>query len=178
MENRNFFLLKNNFISIENCNFIINLFKDKTEKKISNGINYYHFLKEDLNKISFMHKEILKLFDKYRSIYPEIDIVSGVKILTEFKFKHFKPGNYFNHWHSEHSWKDLKRIAGFTIYLSEHNCGTEFFDGTYIKSEMGKAVIFPCSFTHTHRGQPCPEKKDRYLLTGYLHTVENEFTYS
>jgi hypothetical protein len=172
MESKNFILVENNFLTENDCEIIINLFKDKTEKEIINGINYYHFLKEDLDKIIFCHEKILKLFTKYHSIYPEINIVFGNKILTEFKFKHFKPGNYFSCWHSEHSYKDPMRMLGFTIYLSEHNCGTEFFDGTCIKSEKGKAIIFPCSFTHTHRGQPCPDRKDRYILTGYLHTVE------
>ena len=46
--------------------------------------------------------------------------------------------------------------------------GTEFFNNEVIQSELGKVVLFPAYFTHTHRGQVCPEKKDRYLLTGYL----------
>lgn len=172
MESRNFTLIKNSFLSKEDCKFVIDLFKDRTEKEISNGINHYYFLKEDIDKIKFVHEKIFKLFNEYHSIYPEINIIPGNKILTEFRFKHFKPGNYFSNWHSELSYKTPMRLVGFTIYLSEHNCGTEFFDGTYIKSEEGKAVIFPSSFTHTHRGQPCPDKKDRYLLTGYLHSIE------
>jgi hypothetical protein len=170
--NNNFTLIENDFLSIKECDFIINLFKDRTEEEVKNGINHYFFLKKDLEEINVIHEKIAKLFIKYHSIYPEINIMPGNKILTEFRFKHFKPGNYFNNWHSELWYSTPMRLVGFTIYLSEHNCGTEFFDGTYIKSEKGKAVIFPTLFTHTHRGQPCPDKKDRYLLTGYLHSVE------
>ena len=53
------------------------------------------------------------------------------------------------------------------IYLSTHKCGTEFHDGLLILSHIGRLTIFPSYFTHTHRGQVCPEKKDRYLLGGY-----------
>ena len=56
----------------------------------------------------------------------------------------------------------------FMIYLSTHECGTKFFDGNYIKSKKGRLAIFPSYFTHTHRGMPCPEKKDRYMFGGYF----------
>jgi hypothetical protein len=171
--NRNFFLIKNNFISKEDCLKIINLFKNNTGENTENGMNFYHLTSdEDLQKINFIHPKIFEILKEYSTIYPEIEIICGKKILTEFKFKHFKPGNFFSHWHSEHSYKSLPRVIGFTIYLSEHNCGTEFFDGTYIKSETGKVIIFPCYFTHTHKGQPCPENKDRYLLTAYVHSIK------
>lgn len=37
-----------------------------------------------------------------------------------------------------------------------------------IKSEIGKVVLFPAFYTHTHRGQVCPENKNRYIITGYF----------
>jgi len=58
------------------------------------------------------------------------------------------------------------------IYLTEHNCGTEFFNGDYIKSEIGRLVIFPSYFTHTHRGQKCPNNKTRYIITGYVNFIK------
>ena len=54
------------------------------------------------------------------------------------------------------------------IYLSKHNCGTEFYFKKVIKSEIGKVVLFPAFYTHTHRGQVCPENKNRYIITGYF----------
>ena len=35
-------------------------------------------------------------------------------------------------------------------------------------SKSGRLAMFPAYFTHTHKGEVCPENKDRYLLTGYI----------
>ena len=63
----------------------------------------------------------------------------------------------------------LNRI---TKHLTEHNCGTKFFNGNVIKSEIGRLVIFPSYFTHTHRGEKCPDGKVRYILSGYFNFKE------
>ena len=65
----------------------------------------------------------------------------------------------------------LSRVLAFQLYLSDHNCGTQFMNGEYVESDIGKAVLFPAYFTHTHRGQACPQKKTRYLITGYFNFI-------
>ena len=40
-----------------------------------------------------------------------------------------------------------------------------------IMSVKGRATLFPAYFTHTHKGHICPEKKDRYIITGYVNFV-------
>jgi hypothetical protein len=57
--------------------------------------------------------------------------------------------------------------------LSDNNCGTEFYEGATIISKKGKVLLFPAYFTHTHRGQLCPEFKDRYILGGYANFVDD-----
>ena len=54
------------------------------------------------------------------------------------------------------------------IYLSTHDCGTEFWNGDIIKSEKGRLVMFPAAYTHIHRGQKCPDNNNRYLVGGYI----------
>ena len=75
---------------------------------------------------------------------------------------------FFENWHSEHSIENSNRILNFMIYLSTHDCGTQFLDKRIIKSEKGRLAILPSYFTHTHRGMPCPEGKDRYMFGGYF----------
>jgi hypothetical protein len=167
----NHILIEDNFISEQECSYIINLFKDKTEKQIINGINYYHIPEDDYKKLDFLVPKITSSFNNYSNKFKEIkNYLDGSLVLTELKFKHFKPGNFFENWHWEHSYKDPLRVVGLTIYLSDHNCGTEFLDGSTILSRKGRMTIFPSSFTHTHKGQLCPDHKDRYLFTAYFHT--------
>ena len=61
------------------------------------------------------------------------------------------------------------------IYLYPTTKGymqTLFYNKKVIKSEIGKLVIFPSYFTHTHRGQKCPDKKNRYIITGYVNFLD------
>ena len=68
--------------------------------------------------------------------------------------------------HSEQSIED-PRVLSILVYLSDHNCGTEFYNGFTIKSVKGRAMVFPPYWTHAHKGQPCPDKKFRYILSAY-----------
>ena len=87
------------------------------------------------------------------------------------RFKKFKGKKYFDKWHSENCIKYPNRVLNLMIYLSDHDCGTEFFNGEVIPSVTGNAVIFPSYFTHTHKGQPCPKGKTRYIITGYFNFI-------
>jgi len=162
-----YILTKDNFISNEESKEIINYFIDIIEEKTNlNGCNYSFFKKEDYVRLSFLKDKIDLFFKEYAKVYTELNFITGAWSLTDFRFKNFKPGNYFKNWHSEQS-LNQNRFLCFMVYLSDHNCGTEFFDGSIIYSKIGRALIFPASFTHTHRGQICPENKDRYLFGGY-----------
>jgi len=169
----NFTLIKDNFLNQEQCAFIINYFKNRVSIEThENGINYAMFNDQDYINLNFLKEKISSMCSKYVETFKEIEYIADKWALNEFRFKMFKPGNYFQKWHSENSLKSPNRILSFMIYLSEHNCGTEFFDKTVIKSNLGKAIIFPAYFTHTHRGQVCPENKERFLLTGYANFIK------
>ena len=66
------------------------------------------------------------------------------------------------------------RILSILVYLSNHNCGTEFYNGKVIKSVKGRALIFPAFWTHTHKGQPCPDNKYRYILSAYVNLIDDK----
>ena len=179
---RNFIYIKNNFLLNKECDQLITFFKDIPNKKLSDEGNYEGVFLEDSSpylkndKLSFLKDRFQDQLNEYIKIYPELNFVCPF-YLTEIRFKHWKKNNYFNTWHSEHSAECSHRILNFMIYLSNHNCGTEFLDKRVIKSDKGKLVIMPSYFTHTHRGMPCPEKKDRYMLSGYFNfndKIKNE----
>jgi hypothetical protein len=164
-------LIEDNIISPEDCDKIVNSFVKKVDKTLVNGCNFYYIKENEYFKLDFIFPKILNCYEKYVEKFKELNHLYGNLKITEFRFKYFQPNNNFNHWHWEHSFRDPYRVLGVTIYLSENKCGTEFFNKDVIETKKGRLTIFPCSFTHTHRGQICPENKDRFLLTGYFITI-------
>jgi len=172
---RDFIHIKNNFLNKEEAEEIIKLFINHTKKEYQNG-NYLSFSFGDkpefLNhkKLDFLKGRIQNELNFYLTLYPEASIPMK---LMEQRFKHWKSGKHFEEWHCEVTNKEtMSRVLNFMIYLSSHNCGTQFFDKKIILSETGKLVMFPSYFTHTHRGQVCPENKDRYILSGYFRLTD------
>ncbi len=162
-------LTKNNAFSEQECDEIINTHKENGV--FDNERTGYSFVDLNVNKFKYA-SNINYLLDEYVKQYPEAGKTTSVWSLTDMRFKHFKPGDSFSHWHSENSMTYPHRVLAMQIYLSNHNCGTEFsgYNKT-IMSVKGRAVLFPAYFTHTHKGNICPEKKDRYIVTGYINFV-------
>ena len=171
---RNFIYVVDSFLSKEESLILINIFKENKSKKSKRGNYEDVILNNNLlndDRLNLFKGRIQKELNKYVSLYPELKFVGSFS-LTELRLKFWKPGNYFDNWHSEHSIETPHRILNFMIYLTDHNCGTEFLDKTKILSKIGRLVIMPSYFTHTHRGMACPEGKDRYMLSGYFNFVE------
>jgi len=170
---KNFIYIEDNFFDKKICQNIIEKYKNKTLKGLTYTGYDYFFLKNDDILLEEIYKKLQNSMKDYLNLYPEANLTKDRYILQEVRFKHFKPGNSFSEWHSETGYNAPNRVLNMMIYLSEHNCGTEFFDSSTIKSEIGRLTIFPSYFTHTHRGQVCPENKDRYILGGYFNFVNN-----
>jgi hypothetical protein len=172
---RDFIYIENNFFNKEECDILIDIFKPLTKNTANDG-GYNGFFFESNSeycndtRLKFINNKFQKALDMYLLIYPEPTFMKSL-VLKEYRFKHWKPGKSFENWHQEVGIESPFRVLNFMIYLSSHNCGTQFFDNKIIKSEKGKLVIFPCYFTHLHRGQKCPENKDRYIFGGYVNMV-------
>ena len=164
--NKDFILVEDDLFSKNDCEKLIAEYSYKTNKAERDELNYFFY---NIDIDSFYHLEkIVKVLKGYKDKFDEIDKTASLWKLDSLRFKHFKPGRSFNHWHSEHCLTYPNRVLSLQIYLSEHNCGTEFYNGRVIKSKIGRVALFPAYFTHTHRGQVCPENKDRFIITGYF----------
>jgi hypothetical protein len=163
------FLLRDDVFSDQECNQIIGTHKYNC---VLDERKFYSYVDLDIDKFKYSDK-INYLLNEYLKEYEDLGKTASVWSLTSLRFKHFKPGDSFENWHSENCLTYPNRVLGLQIYLSDHNCGTEFsaYNKT-IQSVKGRAVVFPAYFTHTHRGQVCPENKDRYILTGYVSFVK------
>ena len=139
-----------------------------SSKHLETHLSYRHYdfpldhpVLQDLNA---------RCISAYRSQFPSLDYMDNSYTLAQWRFKHFPPDYAFDRWHSEHNLALPHRVVCIIVYLSDHSCGTEFMHtGDVISSVSGRAVVFPTFWTHTHRGQLCPQGKDRYIMSNYLY---------
>jgi hypothetical protein len=175
--NENFIYIKDNFFSEIECDQIINKFNNNLKKGLKyTGYSYNKLLLDkfvlDQDFLNFFKKIFLKELNSYKKLYPEIDLTASYWDLNELTFKKFNKGDCFSNFHSEHSLKHSNRILSIQVYLSTHKCGTQFYrNKKLILSKKGRLAIFPAYFTHTHKGQVCPENMERFILTGYVNFV-------
>jgi len=169
--NSNFVYVKDNVISKKDCDYIINFFNNKVIElkniEAIENVGYDYIDIEEYNVMNFLKPICNDHINIYKKKYPQSNLTASQWSLANMRFKKYRPNRFFKSWHSEHSLNSPYRVLNIMIYLSNHNCGTEFFNGKIIKSKIGRLCIFPSYFTHTHRGQVCPDKKERYLLSGY-----------
>lgn len=179
--NNNFIYIEDNFFSEEESKNVINKFdknlKESKGKTEFQGYNYNelfydNFILDNDFFIKFTNK-LSNSLQEYKKLYPEINLTESFWDLTSLRFKKFDKGKSFANFHSEQSLTYLNRVLSIQLYLTEHNCGTEFYRNNFvIKSEVGRLAIFPAYFTHTHKGQVCPDNKERFIITGYINFVK------
>lgn len=80
-------------------------------------------------------------------------------------------GQGYHAWHCETGDRPTStRIMAFLLYLNDVDEGgeTEFlYYPSRVKPQVGKLILFPGGFTHTHRGNP-PLSGTKYILTGWV----------
>lgn len=81
------------------------------------------------------------------------------------------PGGGYHTWHCENnSFYFSSRYITWMIYLNDVSGGgeTEFlYQGVRFNPTKGTLLLWPCSYTHVHRGNP-PLSQDKYILTGWF----------
>ena len=99
----------------------------------------------------------------------EFSVLKNNKFLINcFKFKKIPENGGFFDWHCEQSDSyNIYRTLVIQIYLNNDfsNGETEFkYYNKKILPEIGKVLIYPAAFTHTHRGNP-PIGGTKYLVS-------------
>ena len=165
--------------SLEECNHIINelgpITSNYTDKK-GKPFHYkaYFFKGEEILKfLPNFGKRVQFLLDTYTKKYPEVKYSPSYFTLRELRLQRYLPGDSFSNWHFEHGYNTQYRVFNFILYLSDNNCGTEFYTGELEKTEPGKVLMFPTQFTHCHRGTPDLDGKERYIITGYFNYYDD-----
>ena len=116
--------------------------------------------------------ELVKCLNKYKKKYKYCDIGQESWDLELWpKIQRYKPNEGYHIWHNENSGSrtTYKRHLVFMTYLNTVNSGgeTAFWDQKLkIKPKKGLTLIWPATWTHTHKGYP-PKKQNKYILTGW-----------
>lgn len=128
-----------------------------------------------LNATKALSKEFVDFFwphfaeyakKKYYSISESCDLR-----IDELKIQKTNVGQGFHAWHFEQGNKFTgDRICAFQLYLNDVEDGgeTEFlYYPRRIKPVQGRLIIWPGTYTHTHRGNP-PLTNTKYVITSWV----------
>jgi len=111
--------------------------------------------------------------DCYKPYAEEYNIIADAAphSIYEMKVQKTNIGGGYHVWHFEaDNRENSPRLFAYTVYLNDVEEGgeTEFlYYPRRIKAKAGTVCIFPCSFTHTHRGNP-PISNEKYIITGWV----------
>jgi len=100
-------------------------------------------------------------------------------IIDAFNIQHYKPNEGYFGWHCERTSNKepiTSRHLAWMTYLNDltDEGGTEFYyQNLKIEPQKGKTVIFPCDWTHTHRGV-VSKTQDKYIITGWFNFVNRK----
>lgn len=91
------------------------------------------------------------------------------------KFQRTLPTEGYHIWHSENASPTYRgRDLVWTVFLNTIAEGgeTEFlYQRRRVPAKQGSVLVFPASFTHTHRGNP-PLSGTKYIATGWWTTCD------
>lgn len=110
----------------------------------------------------------------------EYDILHRINLGASFvKMQRTPPGGGYHDWHCEQSSNQDDqpgRVLVYALYLNtiepEDAGETEFFyQRKRINPKENTMIIWPASFTHTHRGNMLYGNKNKYIITGWFHLI-------
>jgi len=127
------------------------------------------------------HPTAVMLIDRIKENYMEY--IKEYSILADseqhgiynIKLQKTKIGGGYHKWHYESNGRQAgNRFLVFIIYLNDVRSGgeTEFlYQHRRVTPSQGTLVLWPATFTHTHRGNP-PLNGDKYIATGWIEYFE------
>ena len=120
-------------------------------------------------------KELNKITKEYIKKYKHCDYGQEAwNVSPNIKIQKYKPNEHYSQWHSESTGFEgnNNRILVFSTFLNDITKGGEtefFYQKKKIKPKIGKTIIFPSFWTHTHKGNLSKETK--YIITGWYSYV-------
>ena len=130
----------------------------------------YDFTRIDQPVSNIIRPLLQRCIDRYYKEYTVLGDLSSFKIFPTYNIQKYETeDDGYKRWHCEHSSDDesSRRVLAWMFYLNNAKSGTEFMHYPNIHAKMGRCVIWPAGFTHTHRGV-IPNKGLKYIATGWV----------
>ncbi len=114
-------------------------------------------------------------YEKFKKKYGILESLSTHQMSHSIKMQKYKPSQGYHVWHCDtDSITHSRRIMVSILYLNTVKKGgeTEFlYQKLRVPPEQGNLVIFPATWTHSHRGNP-PLEGNKYIINGWIEFSE------
>mgnify|MGYP003668555377 FL=1 len=173
-----------NFINLEICDSLINVFNSNKKFQVPGGIHknekylvdkkYKDSMDLDIDptdsNFTDYKKELSKVLKNYCNKYDAINSLDYFTVTKNIVIQHYKKEGGFKQWHSERGSKlSQDRVLVFMTFLNDcKNGGTQFkYQNLTVPAKKGLTLIWPAEWTHTHKGQISKEE-EKYIITGWF----------
>ena len=120
-------------------------------------------------------KGLQTVVEKYVEKYNFAGCANPWRVVEITKIQHYKPNEGYHGWHFERSLDAINtncinRHLVFMTYLNDVDDAGEtefYYQQLKVKPEIGKTLIWPADWTHTHRGITSPTE-NKYIITGWF----------
>jgi hypothetical protein len=127
---------------------------------------------EDKLTTNMFFKGLQACYDHYAT---EFSTLKDARIrATHMKMQRTDPGGGYHIWHSEQgNGEHADRVLVYMLYLNSLDEGeggeTEFlYQRKRIRPEANTMLLWPATFTHTHRGNTVLGDQSKYIVTGWF----------
>jgi len=153
---------------------------EKSQKTIKDG-SYYFLNMRNGHDIMMKNYHGMTLFKCLRgglqrcfdSYIREFDILQDLNLRSsDIKIQKTNPGQGYHVWHCEQVNIEPNRCLVWAIYLNDiDEAGeTEFlYQKLRVPPKENTCIIWPASYTHTHRGNVVYGEKSKYIVTGWFY---------
>ena len=174
--------LYENALDFDTCDFLIEFFDQSLEhheileqegKPNFTQINLTKHSKTT-DKLNKVHKDIIKVVQKYRNEYYEfVDsrVFPSTHAFEQFRIKRYNTGgeDRFDTHVDVADYSSARRFLSFMFYLNDVSEGGEtVFRDKKITPKKGTLLVFPPLWMYPHRGNP-PISNPKYIMSTYLH---------
>lgn len=128
---------------------------------------------QDCNPVNMFFDGLQKCYEDYTSMFSSLQ--DGNIRATVMKMQRTGPGGGYHVWHGEQGpGEHANRVLVYMLYLNTlepHEAGeTEFlYQKERYQPLENTMIIWPASYTHTHRGNTVLGEKSKYIVTGWFY---------